>query len=191
MATPHDELIWQLIGHGHCSFKSQVGRERAFCRNEFNVTGLCNRSSCPLANSRYATVREHDGALFLYMKTIERAHSPKRIWERIRLSKNYLTALAQVDEALAHWPAYLVHKNKQRLTKITQFLIRARRLALSDKPELVAVNQKAERLEVKREAKALTAAKVEKSIERELLARLKKVRAWRGRGGVRGEGRAR
>ena len=45
MATPHDELIWQLIGHGHCSFKSQVGRERAFCRNEYNVNGLCCRSS--------------------------------------------------------------------------------------------------------------------------------------------------
>ena len=61
----NDEIIWQVINHHFCSYKSKVGKEQSFCRNVYNVTGLCNRSSCPLANSRYATIREHEGKLYL------------------------------------------------------------------------------------------------------------------------------
>ena len=53
----NDELIWQSLNGEFCSFKSKVQMHN-FCRNEQNVTGLCNKSSCPLANGRYATIRE-------------------------------------------------------------------------------------------------------------------------------------
>lgn len=37
------------------------------------------------------------GALYLYVKTIERAHSPAHMWEKIKLSNNYTKALEQVN----------------------------------------------------------------------------------------------
>lgn len=148
------------------------------------------------------------GKCYLYMKTIERAHTPKNMWQKIKLKKNYAQvrkcihslqlctrffmaasmrrsacmhcdtrllgphlhatchypttrsfvsttkmypfstfslfhhtsqALDQLDAHLQHWPKFLVHKNKQRLTKITQYLIRMRKLALKGGPELVTM----------------------------------------------------
>ena len=94
MATPSDELIWGVINHkGNCSFRAKLGEEKFFCRNEHNVTGLCTRQSCPLANQRYATVKEIDGICYLLVKTIERAHTPNKLWEKIQLPKNYTKAL--------------------------------------------------------------------------------------------------
>lgn len=34
------------------------------------------------------------------MKTIERAHQPVKMWERVKLSKNYETALKQVSQGI-------------------------------------------------------------------------------------------
>jgi len=112
------------------------------------------------------------------MKTVERAHSPKNLWERITLSRNYSKAMAQLDEHLAYFPKALVHRNKQRLTKIHQYLIRMRKIELKArsgrKAKVVGIHRKIEQREERRERKALVAAKLEKTIEKELVQRLAK-----------------
>ncbi|PVH98051.1 Mak16 protein [Periconia macrospinosa] len=174
-----DELVWSVIGTDFCSFKLKTTKDQSFCRNEHNVSGLCTRQSCPLANSRYATIRSDPatGNLYLYIKAIERAHLPSKWWEKIKLSRNYTQALEQVDSHLAYYPKFLVHKNKQRLTRLTQVNLRIKRLAkeedrLGEKlvPRLAP---KVRRREEGRERKALAAAKVERSIERVLIERLR------------------
>jgi protein MAK16 len=153
-------------------------KEQNFCRNEFNLTGFCNRQSCPLANSRYATVR-HDpetGALCLFIKSPERTHLPSKWWEKINLPNNYEKALAAVDDKLQYWPRFYIHKCKQRLTRLTQVRIRQSRI-LKEETRLGEKNvsrlaPKVRRREETRERKAESAAKVEREIERELMERL-------------------
>ncbi|KVI05745.1 Mak16 protein [Cynara cardunculus var. scolymus] len=169
----NDEVIWQVLRHKHCSFMTKI-TAGIFCRNPYNLTGICNRSSCPLANSRYATIRDHDGVFYLYMKTIERAHMPNKLWERVKLPRNYEMALEIIDKNLMYWPKFLVHKAKQRLTKMTQMRIRMRKLALKTREKVMTAPRKEKKREARREEKAERAAVLEKNIEKELVERVQK-----------------
>jgi len=132
-----------------------------------------------LANSRYATVRQHPEkeTVYLYIKTIERAHLPSKLWQRIKLSNNYQKALEQIDQQLIYWPKFMIHKCKQRLTRLIQVQIRSRRIAAEQErlgerlvPKLAP---KIRTREAARERKAESAARLERTIERELLKRLR------------------
>lgn len=172
----NDESIWSCIGHtGFCSFKVKTKQPpKVFCKNEYNVTGVCSKVTCPLANSNYATIVEKEGVCFLYMKTIERAHLPRDLWEKIKLDANFGEALRQIEENLEFWPSHQINRCKQRLTRIRQTISRMRKLALRDQQlTLVPIKSKTVKRETAREAKAERAAQVEKAVQMELLERLR------------------
>lgn len=126
-----------------------------------------------MASGNYATVKEIKGKLFLFVKKIERQFTPNRLWEKIPLPENYSEALKQIDEELLFWNKFVIHKCKQRLTKLTEMLRRKRKLKLKNLTRLVAIKKKTEQRDNIRMAKAEIKAKVDKQIEEELLERLK------------------
>lgn len=82
-------------------------------------------------------------------------------------------ALEMIDEKLPYWNKFVVHKCKQRLTKLTEMLKRMRKLKIKGSLQFQTIRQKTERRDLVRLEKAEQRAMVDTSIEKELLDRLK------------------
>ena len=89
------------------------------------------------------------------------------------MQKSFQKAIEQIDDKLAFWNKFVVHKCKQRLTKLTEMLRRMRRLKLKGAVTLEKIKQKTERRDLVRLDKAEQRAHIENEIETELLERLK------------------
>lgn len=167
-----DDVIWEIINNGQCSYKNKT-ETNTFCSDPNNVTGLCNRNSCPLSNSRYSTITEQKGVCYLKLKTAERAHTPAELWETIKLPASYKEAMELIDKELQYWPKFLIHKCKQRFTRIRQVLVKRRKIKLEGSQEYQLISRKAEKREKSRLVKAEKAAVIENHISEELLKNLR------------------
>lgn len=169
-----EDVIWQVINTGFCSYKVKTTTSN-FCRNENNLTGQCNRQSCPLANHRYATVREIDGVCYLYHKVVERAHMPAKMWEKIKLKGSLEQVKAKIQKHLEYMPKFFEIKCLARYERIQEYLRRSIKLQNDpNQPILTVRKDKVIRRETKREARAKKVALIENAIEKELVSRLQK-----------------
>jgi protein MAK16 len=98
---------------------------------------------------------------------------PSKVWKQVVLDKNIIKALEQIDAELEYSSEFIIQKTKQRCLRLHQTLKKMRKLQLSNSQKLVGVKKKIERRERSRELKAEKMAKLEISIEKELLNRLK------------------
>lgn len=61
---------------------------------------------------------------------------PKREWEKIKLSRNFQKAIQQMNEHMLYWSGPLKSMCKKRFVRITQYLIRMRKLKLKTQYDL-------------------------------------------------------
>ena len=171
MFSIENESIWKIIGNkGFCSFKF-YSKSQKFCKNKFNISGLCSKQSCPLVNTKYATILEKNGEIYLYVKDTLNSQYPDRLWKKFILSRNFLKSLQELDFFLSLWPKFFVYKTKQKLAKLHQILIR-KKLDTIKKNTLISTKKEELVFDKTQEAKIMSKIKFENLIENELLHRL-------------------
>jgi len=168
MIKSTDDLVWNIIGKEQfCSFK-QKKNNLNFCKNKYNLTGICFQKYCPLSNSKYATVIEREGVFFLFKKEKKNRNFPYKLWKKVTLSRNFVKAIQEININLAFWPKFFLFYVKKKYTKLTQILIRSRLLKLKTKKKIL--NTKKNLLKKKyKEFEILKKIDIEKTIEHELL----------------------
>ncbi|CAL6019009.1 Putative_Mak16-like RNA binding protein [Hexamita inflata] len=168
-----DDLVWDVIGPGSCAFKRKTARPGVFlCTNPDSVNGQCDRTACPLANSQYASIREENGRLYLITKVIERAHLPAELWEKTEIPMEYEDAYKLVRSKLKYWEPHHAERCLLRMRKFRETFIRIRRMKATTTSRVKTFKRKQEKRELIRQAKALKAAQIEKTVEKELLKQL-------------------
>lgn len=100
---------------------------------------------------------------------------PAKWWERIRLDENVANAHAQIEAKLQYWPAFNVAKCKERVVRMHEYLRRMQRIKADNTQPILSVKKsKAIKRDRNRELRAKEVARLESTIERELMDRLKK-----------------
>lgn len=168
-----DKKIWDTIGgKKQCSFKIHT-KTAQVCKNKYNLTGLCDEFSCPLANPEYATIRLIDQEIFLYVKNSEKLDKPAEVWEETNLGYDYTAALKTLEEKLKDYDENTLKRCKQKMTYFFECLVRMNEINEAPQEQLVVRKKKMNRREKVRALKALNTINFEKEIGEELMQRLK------------------
>jgi protein MAK16 len=113
----HDEMIWQVIKPPVLFLQTTIGKALSD-KTHFLQTPLFRHAGlviAPVAHSPTANtlLSEKTTAVSLFMKTVERAHSPKKSVGKDCCLVLY-QSLGAIDEHLAFlFPKALIHRNKE------------------------------------------------------------------------------